>query len=322
MSVIRKEIEINAPIESVWRYLEDRDLLAAWLMRNDFAPQLGRKFRFYKMPAGNWDGILDCTLVEFEAPRRMAFTWNANSIGIDTLVSIDLEEVDGRTRLTLVHTNWEGARGDLEQHMVSHGDGWDSHLGALQNTLDKDDRPAPPVDWTQFKLHVAIDVQPSRVLESWITSAGMESFFVEMMQITAPDATLREGGEQACAGDHFIWRWDSGNCISGNYLTVDAGAEAVFTFGESKVRIKVSPYLNGTLLELHQFDIPDTPQDRMHIHANCRGGWVYFLTVLKTLFEHGVDGRDKTRATGASFSTYFDPTALACGVSSDRVGVS
>ncbi len=310
MSVIRKEIEINAPIETVWRYLEDRDLLAAWLMRNDFKPELGREFRFYKQASGNWDGILYCKLVELAAPRRMAFTWNANSIGVDTLVSIDLEEVDGGTRLTLLHTNWDGAVGDLEQHMASHGDGWDSHLGVLQNSFDSDERPAPLVDWTQFRLHVAMDVQPDRVLESWTTAAGMESFFVEMMQVTSPGAALREGDESAQGGDHFIWRWDSGNCIVGEYLTVVPNSEAVFTFGESKVRIKVIPYLSGTLLELHQFDIPDTPADRMHIHANCRGAWVYFLTVLKTLLEHGVDGRDKTRATGASFSTYFDPASL------------
>jgi uncharacterized protein YndB with AHSA1/START domain len=310
MSVIRKEIEINASIETVWGYLEDRDLLATWLMRNDFKPELDREFRFYKQPSGNWDGILDCKLVELEAPRRMAFTWNANSIGVDTLVSINLEEVDGRTKLTLLHTNWDGALGDLEQHMASHSDGWSSHLDTLKNAFDKNDRAAPPIDWTQFKLHVSIDAEPCRVLESWITAAGMESFFVEMMQITSPESTLREGGEQARAGDHFIWRWDSGRCITGEYLAVSPESEAVFTFGESKVRVAISPYLNGTLLELQQFDIPDTPEDRMHIHTNCRGAWVYFMTVLKTLIEYGVDGRDKTRATGASFSTYFDPKSL------------
>jgi hypothetical protein len=34
------------------------------------------------------------------------------------------------------------------------------------------------------------------------------------------------------------------------------------------------------------------------------------MTVLKTLLENGVDGRDKTRATGASFSTYFDAESI------------
>ena len=32
MTVVRKEITIDAPRDAVWRYLEDPDLLAAWLM--------------------------------------------------------------------------------------------------------------------------------------------------------------------------------------------------------------------------------------------------------------------------------------------------
>jgi hypothetical protein len=48
----------------------------------------------------------------------------------------------------------------------------------------------------------------------------------------------------------------------------------------------------------------------MHLHNNCRAAWVYFLTVLKVLMEHGIDGRDKTRETGASFATHFDPASI------------
>jgi hypothetical protein len=87
-----------------------------------------------------------------------------------------------------------------------------------------------------------------------------------------------------------------------------------FTFGESKVRIRIHPQQSGNILELCQYDMEDTEENRMHLHTNCRAAWVYFLTVLKTLLEQGIDGRDRSRATGASFSTYFDPAA--CGIES------
>ncbi len=96
----------------------------------------------------------------------------------------------------------------------------------------------------------------------------------------------------------------------GKYQKPEADNEVRFTFGESKICISVKPYRGGSLLRLKQYDIPETEEARMHIHANCRGGWVYFLTVLKTLLEKGVDGRDKTRATGASFATYFDSASV------------
>ncbi|MCW8873339.1 MAG: hypothetical protein OQK01_12060 [Xanthomonadales bacterium] len=35
-----------------------------------------------------------------------------------------------------------------------------------------------------------------------------------------------------------------------------------------------------------------------------------FLTVLKARLEHGIDARDKSRETGSSFSTYFNPESL------------
>jgi len=45
----------------------------------------------------------------------------------------------------------------------------------------------------------------------------------------------------------------------------------------------------------------------MLLHTNCRAESVFLLITLKPLLDHGIDGRDKSRATGASFSTYFDP---------------
>jgi hypothetical protein len=104
--------------------------------------------------------------------------------------------------------------------------------------------------------------------------------------------------------------------LTGSYMPATKPNEVVFSFGESRVRIRAFSHRNGSLVQLSQYDIPDNDDARMHVHANCRGGWVYFLTCLKTFLEHGIDARDSTRETGASFSTYFDPATL------DLAGVS
>jgi uncharacterized protein YndB with AHSA1/START domain len=314
MTVIEKEISVSAPRETVWRYLADPDLLAAWLMRNNFSGRVGEPFQFFARPSQDWDGVLYCKLVEFDPPRKVAYTWDANDINGETLVTVELSEQADGTRIRLIHSNFEHAALDVEPIVRRHDAGWTDHLGILEKQLEGEgaaERKAPPpADWTRFDLHVAIRAEPERVLGSWSTIDGMESFFVEVMRITDPSGVERDAQEPARPGDRFIWRWPTGRYVRGEYLGTKADDEVRFTFGDSKVCISARPYRDGTLLRLRQYEIPDTPEGRMHIHTNCRGGWAYFLTVLKILLETGVDGRDMTRETGASFSTYFDPAAV------------
>jgi uncharacterized protein YndB with AHSA1/START domain len=312
MMTIDKKIFINAAPEAVWRHLEEPDLLAGWLMRNNFQATPGTDFQFLKTASGEWDGTINSRLLEFDPPRRMSFTWNANTIGTDTLVTIELDAQGEGTQLRLLHTNWEQAIGDHERHLDSHSAGWDDHLWVLGKQVEAGvhEREAPPIDWTRFQLYVAIDATPDHIFRSWSTSQGMEGFFVEMMAIRDQDGRLLDPDEPVSRGCHYVWRWDSGALVSGEFLDVLPGRELSFTFGESKVRIRLQTQQTGTILELCQFDMKDTEQNRMHLYTNCRSAWVYFLTVLKTLLEHGIDGRDKSRATGASFSTYFDPSTV------------
>jgi uncharacterized protein YndB with AHSA1/START domain len=318
MNNIQKEVFINAPPEVVWRHLEDPELLAGWLMRNNLRTEKGAEFQFQQQPSGNWDGTIHSRLVEFEPPRRMAFTWNANSICADTLVTIELEAKNGGALVRLMHTNWDGAVGDLDRHYRSHSAGWEDHLTVLEKQVEEEvhARPSPAIDWTRFSLFVAIDSPPDRVFDAWTTSTGMESFFVDMMAFYNRDGSLLEASERAQPGCRYVWRWDSGALARGEYLDVNPDEQVVFTFGDCKVAVYLQPRRDGTLLELCQYDMADTEQNRMHLHTNCRAAWVYFLTVLKTSLEHGVDGRDRSRETGGSFSTYFDP--VAAGVIENR----
>jgi uncharacterized protein YndB with AHSA1/START domain len=314
MSVIEKRISIRAPRKVVWRYFSDADLLAAWLMRNNFSGLVGDEFQFFAQSSTDWNGRLNCKLLEFDAHRRIAFTWDANNIEADTVVTIELSDQGDGTDVRLIHANFEHAAGDVDRLIESHDAGWQDHLTVLKRQAEEESgaapSPEPDIDWSEFQLHVAIQAEPGQVIEYWSTIHGMEKFFVEMMRITGPDGKERKGGESAQAGDDYIWRWHNGRCVSGKYLSVGPGREVRFSFGDSIVAVSAAAHQDGSVLRLRQFNIPDTEEARMHIHANCRAAWVYFLTVLKILLEHGVDGRDKTRETGASFATHFDPAAI------------
>lgn len=314
MTVIRKDIHIRAPREVVWRYFSDADLLAAWLMHNDFRGEAGETFRLFGRPSGEWNGEVVCRLTALEPPSKIAFTWNANTIGADTLVTVELEALEDGTRVRLTHANFECATGDVENLLERHNTGWDDHLSVLLKQAEDETGSGklryPDPDWKRFDLHVAIDATPEDVLRFWSTARGMEDFFVEMMRITGPDGLEREIDEIAMSGDRYTWRWHSGYRLSGEYLPPAKADEIRFSFGDSTVAVRAIPHGKGCLLRLSQFDIPDTEYARMNVHVNCRAAWVYFLTVLKIRIEQGIDGRDTTRETGASFSTAFNPQRI------------
>ena len=199
-------------------------------------------------------------------------------------------------------------------YLERHNAGWDDHLSVLLKQAEDETGSGklcyPDPDWKRFDLHVAIDATPEDVLRFWSTARGMEDFFVEMMRITGPDGLEREIDEIAMSGDRYTWRWHSGYRLSGEYLPPAKADEIRFSFGDSTVAVRAIPHGKGCLLRLSQFDIPDTEYARMNVHVNCRAAWVYFLTVLKIRIEQGIDGRDTTRETGASFSTAFNPQRI------------
>jgi uncharacterized protein YndB with AHSA1/START domain len=109
----------QAPRE-VWHALTDRDLLAQWLMPNDFAPRLGHRFTFRAPPAPGFDGIVQCEVLELIAERRLTISWRGG--GIDTIVRFELEPAGKGTRLQFSHAGFAGVKGRLIALLL--GNGW------------------------------------------------------------------------------------------------------------------------------------------------------------------------------------------------------
>lgn len=113
------------PREMVWSALTEADQLAAWLMPNDFRPEVGHAFTFRTKPAPGFDGIVHSTVRELLPPSKLVFTWRGG--GIDTLVTFELEDdTAGRTRLRLTHAGFSGFSNVLPRIVL--GSGWKSLL--------------------------------------------------------------------------------------------------------------------------------------------------------------------------------------------------
>jgi uncharacterized protein YndB with AHSA1/START domain len=109
------------PVERVWLALTDSRALADWLMQNDFKPVVGHKFQFRSQPQGNWNGLVDCEVIEVNEPRSLAYTWKGGTLAKPTTVRYTLEPAEGGTRVRLEHTGFEGPDGMMLSEMLSNG---------------------------------------------------------------------------------------------------------------------------------------------------------------------------------------------------------
>lgn len=129
---IRKNIIINAPIETVWPYVSTADGIGTWFMPNDMEPVEGKEFA---LQAGPW-GESPCKVTEVQPPNRLSFNW-----GKDWQVHFELKEIDSQTELTFIHTGWEdgkqtefGESHEMVQPRMSEG--WDGLLAKLKKTVE------------------------------------------------------------------------------------------------------------------------------------------------------------------------------------------
>ena len=94
-----------------------------------FEPVKGKHFTFQTTPAGAWDGIIRCQVLEVMPNERLAYAWkggNEGNVGygsrLDTVVTWTLSRVENGTRLRLVHSGFVLPRNDGAFKKM--GEGW------------------------------------------------------------------------------------------------------------------------------------------------------------------------------------------------------
>ena len=91
------------PPEKVWQALTDCRILNVWMMKNDFEPCLGHKFKFESESLPGFKTLIHCEVVELEKPKRLVYTWQDKPTGEPSLVIWTLTGVEGGTQLQLKH---------------------------------------------------------------------------------------------------------------------------------------------------------------------------------------------------------------------------
>ena len=115
--------------EMLWKTLTTPELIGRWLMvPTGFEPVVGNRFTFQTTPAGSWDGVIHCEVLEVAPNERLVHTWQGGSNSnteygsrLDTIVTWTLNEVSGGTRVSLVHSGFCEPRNDSAFRNMSEG---------------------------------------------------------------------------------------------------------------------------------------------------------------------------------------------------------
>ncbi len=116
--------------EEVWECLTNPELIAKWLMPNNFELRQGHKFQFRSQPMPGWCGIVECEVLEIENIKRLKYSWvsgpEAGSKEVDTTVTWQLFPLSDGTRLTLDHEGFKGEQAVHSAQMMRQG--WNSGI--------------------------------------------------------------------------------------------------------------------------------------------------------------------------------------------------
>jgi uncharacterized protein YndB with AHSA1/START domain len=130
------EREIPFPPEKLWRALTQPHLIEEWLMKNDFHPAVGHRFKL----RGDWGGVLDCEVVAIEPNKTLSYTWNFAhddaAYNLNSVVTFTLTPTSTGTHLRMEQSGFGPGQ---KQAYGGAKAGWQAFFAKLEQVVGRTD---------------------------------------------------------------------------------------------------------------------------------------------------------------------------------------
>ncbi len=126
-------------VAEVWAFLTESELIAQWLMPNDFKAEAGHEFQFHTRPMPNFgfDGTIYCKVLEIVPMKKLVYSWKGGPepgvINLDTVVTWELQEKGNGTELSLLHSGFTANQSMIMGIMT---EGWLKNMAKIADLLN------------------------------------------------------------------------------------------------------------------------------------------------------------------------------------------
>lgn len=144
---IEKNIELNAPIEKIWKALTDHEAFGEWFRVKLDAPFVPGKISSGYITYPGYEHVKwHATIKEMDAPHLFSFTWHPHAIEPDvdysgetpTLVEFRLQPSGAGTHLTVTESGFNAIPDHRrDEAMRSNDGGWEEQVKNIKAYVER-----------------------------------------------------------------------------------------------------------------------------------------------------------------------------------------
>jgi uncharacterized protein YndB with AHSA1/START domain len=150
-------------------------------------------------------------------------------------------------------------------------------------------------DWTSFTKKIAVKAKIDTLYNAWTKAGELQKWFLEKVSFFDINGEPFGKDKNVSAGNTYEWLWYLyEDAMKGKIVSTNGKDQLQFTFeGNCLIDVKLSESNGYTLIELHHHNIPTDDYSKQYIRLGCSNGWHFYLTNLKSVYEGGLDLRNK-----------------------------
>ena len=150
-------------------------------------------------------------------------------------------------------------------------------------------------DWTSFTKRIAVKTSLSEIYDAWTKASELEKWFLKKVNFYYSDKTSFEHNANVLKNTSYEWYWYLYDEPMKGRITDANGKDFIqFTFeGECLVDVSLKETDEFVIITLRHHNIPLDNNSKQYIRLGCSNGWAFYLTNLKSVYEGGLDLRNK-----------------------------